>query len=84
MKQVEEIIFENHLMPAFLKGSDLFKLKLMRYIYSKDQYECFYLSNLQRKFKVSKGKISKIMNALEREKRIRKFKSYPVFWKRVV
>ena len=57
-------------MAMFSRGSDLFRLKLMRYISSKDTYECFYMSDLKSKFKVSRKKIYNILNQLEKEELI--------------
>ena len=71
-------------MAMFSRGSDLFRLKLMRYISSKDNYECFYMSDLTKRFKVSRKKIYNVLNQLEKEGHIIKIKSYPVFWKRKI
>ena len=82
MKQIEEVTIQDSPLPMFSRGKDLFKLKIMRYIYSKDMYECFYLSDMKKRFKVRQWKIYKIMNDLTKQRIIKKIKSYPVFWKR--
>ena len=78
------VVIQDRPLSMFSRGSDLFKLKVLRYIYSKDTYECFYLSDLQTKLKVKKGKLYKVMRDLEKEGKIIKIKSYPVFWKRKI
>lgn len=83
MKQ-KTVVIQDRSLSMFSRGSDLFRLKVLRYIYSKDIHECFYLSDLQKKFKAKKGKVYKVMRELEKEGKITKIKTYPVFWERKV
>ncbi|KKL96646.1 hypothetical protein LCGC14_1842440 [marine sediment metagenome] len=81
MAEIIQILDQD--VALFSKGKDIFKLKIMKYIVSKDQYECFYMSDLIKKFKgKSRSKIYKVLRELEDQGIIKKIKSYPVFWKR--
>lgn len=83
MATVKTVLIQDRPVPMFSRGCDLFRLKILRYIYSKDLYECFYLSYMKKRFKARQWKIYKIMNDLEKQGIIKKIKSYPIFWKRV-
>ena len=82
MAEMRTILIQDRLMPMFSRGSDLFRLKVLRYISSKGMYECFYLSDMKKRFKVKQWKICKIMNDFTEQGILEKIKSYPVFWKR--
>ena len=68
---------------SFLKGSDIDKNKFRSYIQSKDKYYVFYISEFEKIFNLKIGKIRTILKQLEKENIIKKFKSYPIFWKMI-
>lgn len=80
--KTETVVIQDRPMAMFSRGSDLFRLKVLRYVGSKDHYECFYMSDLQKRFKASRKKISNVMQQMVDQGIIIKIKSYPVFWKR--
>ncbi len=68
---------------TFTRGSDILTMKIWRLIYSKSKYECWYISDLEKKFKANPRKIRRAMNDLEKKGYIKKVKSYPVFWEKI-
>ncbi len=80
MEPINDVVITNQ--STFLKGKDINKYKVLKYIFSKDQYHVFYKSEIQKKTKLKDFVVRTILKQLEKEKVIIKFKSYPVFWKR--
>ena len=71
---------KNPKISFFSRGSDIHKYKIIKYIDTRDKFECLYLKEMNEKLKLSRNKISKIMNELEKKNKVKKINAYPVFW----
>ena len=76
-------ITEQQPTSMFDRGSDVLSMKIWRLINSKTKYECWYIKDLEKKFKAKPQKIRRALNELVKRKYIKKIKSYPVFWEKI-
>ena len=67
----------------FSRGSDVLAMKIWKLINFKTKYECWYISDLEKKFKEKSQKIRRALDELVKRKYIKKIKSYPIFWEKI-
>ena len=67
----------------FARGCDVLAMKIWKLINSKTKYECWYVKDLEKKFKEKSQKIRRALDELVKRKYIKKIKSYPIFWEKI-